>query len=147
MSLYNMLFDIDASAPALLAHLGITADDVPRFRDCFIEDDKICLYTRMGGGNRGHWDYSDEEEGPECSCPGCRARHFLPTLPGYLYNEDDDFDCTYASYYYALPAQGIAAGAGETAQPVRPEGQKPDPKDAPQPFVQPPATNTQEGEE
>jgi hypothetical protein len=100
MSLYNALFGINHLTPMLLGFLGVKADDVPRFRDCYIEDGKIVLHTRMGGGNRGHWDYADGEGGPDCSCPGCRAAYFLTSIPGYLRNEDDDFDCTYASYYY-----------------------------------------------
>ena len=100
MSLYNALFGVNPYAGLLLGFLGTSHDQVPRFRDCYIEDGRIVLYTRMGGGNRGHWDYSETEEGPDCECPGCIAENYLPTLPGYLYNEDDDFDCTYASYYY-----------------------------------------------
>jgi hypothetical protein len=100
MSLYNALFGVNQFAPMLLGFLGVNAEDVPRFRDCYIEDGRIVVYTRMGGGNRGHWDYEDCEEGPDCPCPGCRAGYFLTSVPGYLYDSDDSFDCTYASYYY-----------------------------------------------
>ena len=34
MSLYNMLFGVNRAAPVLLATLGLTESDVPRFRDC-----------------------------------------------------------------------------------------------------------------
>ena len=101
MSLYNMLFGVNPHAPMLLGFLGTEPDKIPRFRDCYVKDGMIVVYTRMGGGNRGHWEYSsDTEAGPNCQCAGCIAEHYLPTLPGYVRDEDDDFDCTYASYYY-----------------------------------------------
>lgn len=90
MSLYNVLFGVNAAAPVLLAMLGIDANDVPRFRDCFLSEDrkKIVIHTRTGGGNR---------EGYE------DGNNFLQGLPGYERDEDDDFDCTYANFYYAVP--------------------------------------------
>ena len=50
MSLYNMLFGVDERAPALLACLGLTFSDIPRFRDCYLRDNCIVVYTRTGGG-------------------------------------------------------------------------------------------------
>lgn len=90
MSLYNMLFGMNAAAPVLLAMLGIDANDVPRFRDCFLSEDRkqIIIHTRTGGGNRD--DYEDENSS-------------LQSLPGYQGDEDDDFDCTYANFRYAVP--------------------------------------------
>lgn len=109
MSLYNMLFGVNAGAPLLLATLGLNVGDVPRFRDCYIEGDKIVIYTRTGGGNR---DYYDSEQ----SCRDCYPEYFegadTPSGPWnsdlqeneyYLYDEDDDFDCTYASFYFRFP--------------------------------------------
>jgi hypothetical protein len=116
VSLYNILHGVDPDAEALLAHLGTTRGAVPRFRDCYIEDGKICLYTRMGGGNRGHWDMYETDPGANCDCPGCIAERYLPTLPGYLYNEDDDWDSTYANYYYALPASADTLPKGQDAK-------------------------------
>jgi hypothetical protein len=107
MSLYNMLFGVNPHAPMLLGFLGTTMEQVPRFRDCYVHDGHIVIYTRMGGGNRGHWDSSDTEAGPECQCCGCIAAHYMPSLPGYVRDEDDDFDCTYASYYYK-PCETVA---------------------------------------
>jgi hypothetical protein len=62
-------------------------DTYPRFRDCYIEDDKICIYTRVGGGNR-NCGYGEEE---------------LYKHPNFLTTEDDDYDSTYASYYFSVP--------------------------------------------
>ena len=89
MSLYNMLFGRNPSADILLAMLGITQADVPRFRDCFLDDkNHIVIHTRTGGGNRD--DYETENDA-------------LTEVPGYISNSDDDFDCTYADFLYAIP--------------------------------------------
>lgn len=85
MGLYNALFGVNPSAPLLLAMLGITEADVPRFRDCYIVGDLICIHTRTGGGNREY--YQDQND-------------HLTTLVGYVRDDDDSFDCTYADFYF-----------------------------------------------
>lgn len=117
MSLYNMLFGVNSASPILLATLGLTSDDVPRFRDCYIDDGKIVIYTRTGGGNR---DYYESEE----SCRSNYPEYFnegdeppagpwnetLTENPHYLYDQDDDFDSTYANFYFKFPdeyAEGL----------------------------------------
>lgn len=87
--LYNVLFGQSEHAPALLLALGIEADAVPRYRDCYINKEKhIVIYTRVGGGNRD--DYEEEIK-------------FLRSLPGFLFDEDDSFDNTYALFHYEVP--------------------------------------------
>lgn len=107
MSFYSLFFGKNPQSALLLATIGLREHDVPRFRDVHIGERQgkptIEVYTRMGGGNRGHWDSYDGEGGPECPCPGCRADYFLRSVPGFLYDEDDDFDSTYATYHYAVP--------------------------------------------
>lgn len=93
MSLYNMLFGTNNAAPVLLAALGVTAGDVPRFRDCFISGDEIVIHTRTGGGNREAY---EEENDALCAHP-C-----------YLRDEDDDFDSTYANFYFKFPEEYAA---------------------------------------
>lgn len=93
MSLYNMLFGSNPAGPVILATLGLAPDDVGRYRDCYVErvsegEYRIVVHTRNGGGNRE--DYEDVFEA-------------LSDHPLYLGNEDDDFDCTYADIYFALP--------------------------------------------
>jgi hypothetical protein len=69
----------------LLAVLGKTQDDFGRFRCVGIEDNKICVRARIGGGNREAY------------------RHVFMEMqkhPLYVYDEDDDFDCTYAYLYF-----------------------------------------------
>lgn len=92
MSLYNALFGFNPFAGILLSFVGITPDDVPRFRDCYAEDGKIVVYTRTGGGNREEYEGSND---------------WMTTVAGYVRDEDDDFDCTYAKFYYK-PSDDVA---------------------------------------
>lgn len=46
MSLYNMMFGSNPAADVILATLGLTKADTGRFRDCFIADGEIAVYTR-----------------------------------------------------------------------------------------------------
>lgn len=86
MSLYNMLFGKNPNTEVLLAILGLKEADVQRFRDCGFDDKGIYIYTRTGGGNREG--YPNEK---------------LTSSPYYLSDTDDDFDCTYATYYFKFP--------------------------------------------
>lgn len=86
MSLYNMLHGVNPMAQVLLAALGIDRGDVPRFRDCYWNGEHICIYTRTGGGNRE--DYESENTA-------------LTLRDGYVRDEDDEFDSTYATFYFA----------------------------------------------
>lgn len=89
MSLYNALFGTNPAASTLLDLLGLKPGNFYRFRDCYLTDnDEIAVYTRGGGGNR-------EDNTTDV------AGH-----PNYLRDEDDDFDCTYATYYFSLPEAG-----------------------------------------
>lgn len=115
MSLYNMLFGVNAAAPVLMAMLGIDANDVPRFRDCYLtEDKKIAIHTRTGGGNRDMYEHPDRsrenypeyyEAGKESEWPSGPWNSDLRKLPGFQYDEDDDFDSTYATFYFDVPEQ------------------------------------------
>lgn len=91
MSLYNELFGVNPAALFVLPLLGEKhPDEYPRFRDCYVtEDNNIAVYTRVGGGNRG-CGYGEEE---------------LYKHPNFLYTEDDDFDETYATYYFSVPEE------------------------------------------
>lgn len=89
MSMYNMLFGTNPAAGKLLAALGTTMGDVPRFRDAYLDEDGIVIYTRTGGNNREY--YENEIDA-------------LRNLPGFVSEEDDDFDNTYAYFHYTVPA-------------------------------------------
>lgn len=95
MSLYNMLFGRNPAARLLLAMLDLTEADVGRFRDCYLGRDeetkklRICIYTRNGGGNRDGYEAVTAK---------------LQALPTYVKDYDDDYDCTYATYEFNVPA-------------------------------------------
>ena len=93
MSLYTLLFGVDDAAPVLLAALGLTRGDVPRFRDCYLDGDHIVIHTRTGGGNRDAY-----EEGNAA----------LAAHPCYLRDADDDFDSTYADFTFRFPEEYAA---------------------------------------
>lgn len=114
MSIYGMLFKMNNATPVLLAMLGLKEEDVPRLRDCYIDGEKIVIYTRTGGGNR---DYYDSEE----SCRANYPEYFdgkdnptgpwnstLTANPYFLYDEDSDFDSTYAYFYFKVPKEYVA---------------------------------------
>lgn len=167
MSLYNAIFGTNPVADVLLATLGLTRSDVGRFRDAFISDGTIAVYTRNGGGNRScvheenpeyghetckHDQVIEKEEFAEyeatqqeieahpewkvynifigskrlvqlptkvinkyyvcahpdsidCTCYGCCASYRLPAHPLYIRDQDDDFDCTYATFYFKFPEE------------------------------------------
>lgn len=88
MSLYNLMFGKNAWSDVILAVLDLRETDIERFRDSSVDFDnrQIVIMTRTGGGNRE--EYANEK---------------LTSHPCYLYDEDDDFDCTYAYYYFKLP--------------------------------------------
>lgn len=39
----------------------------------------------------------------DCACPGCIIEYRLPQHPNYKYDEDDQFDSTYATIYFSFP--------------------------------------------
>jgi hypothetical protein len=110
MSLYNALFGKNPLSTTFLKVLGLTEDKVPRFRDCYLDDDRIVVYTRTGGGNR---DYYENEE----SCRENFPEYFgegkeepdgpwnddLRAHPCFISDEDSDFDSTYAYFYFKYP--------------------------------------------
>ena len=88
MGMYNMVFGTNPAAPAILATLGLTVHDVGRFRDCFVANGEIAVYTRNGGGNRETYQPVIDK----------LAQH-----PCYLRDVDDEFDSTYATIYFRFP--------------------------------------------
>lgn len=113
MSLYNLLHGHNPAAPLLLAMIDMDQPNGKwhsgRFRDVYLNEDgtRIILYTRNGGGNRQHW-YDDVEPGAACGCPGCTIKYHLPLHPNFLFDRDDDFDCTYAYIEFSVPEQFLS---------------------------------------
>ena len=71
----------------IMPMLGRHEDEYPRFRDCFIEDDKIAIYTRVGGPNR-NCGYGEEE---------------LYEDPNFIRTYDGTYDNTYGTYLFNVP--------------------------------------------
>lgn len=93
MSLYNMVHGTSNQLPIVLHLLGKTPDDFRRFRDAWVEKNaagqlRFVVYTRCGGGNRDDYEGMFEE---------------MRAHPLYMGDEDDDFDCTYASVFFRVP--------------------------------------------
>lgn len=87
MSLYNMINGVNPATFIFLPMLGKHPDEYPRFRDCFINDGMIEVYTRVGGNNRNSG-YGEEE---------------LYKHPNFVETYDDDFDNTYGTYVFSVP--------------------------------------------
>lgn len=90
MSLYNMLFGENRSQSAFLfSLLELTPADCGRYRDIYVTSTHIVIHTRNGGGNREDYEHVFDN----------LSEHDL-----YDYDEDDDFDSTYANIYFRHPA-------------------------------------------
>lgn len=88
MSLYNMINGVNPAIFFILPMLGEKhPNNYPRFRDCFIDNNEIHVYTRVGGGNR-NCGFGEEE---------------LQQHPNYLRDFDDEEDSTYATYVFSIP--------------------------------------------
>lgn len=108
MSLYNAIFGANPVGPALVALIGeYRPIDVGRFRDAWVEhegdDLLIRVHTRNGGGNREDYDDPSMQE-----------------HPWYVRDADDDFDSTYADYWFrpdlAALDPNVASALVEMAQ-------------------------------
>ena len=106
MSFYNILYGTSVTATFVLQMLEISSEVIPRFRDAWIEwknkDNKIpqiCIYTRTGGGNRTIYDIQKGAD-QKLLTPN---NDDLRKLPGYIIDIDDDYDNTYAKFYYKVP--------------------------------------------
>lgn len=90
MSLYNMLFGMNGQTDLLLAVIGLKQNDIQRFRDVSVDGDRIAVYTRTGGNNREVY-------------PNLEMRK----LSTWVGSADDDFDNTYCTDNFKIPAEFI----------------------------------------
>ena len=86
--MYNMLFGVNPNSNFILETLGLTREMTGRFRDCFVVNGEIAIYTRNGGSNRTEF---------------AEVFNFLRKSPYYLRDENDEFDNTYATIYFKFP--------------------------------------------
>ena len=49
MGMYNLLFGMNKFSELILGMIHLRKEDVGRFRDTYIDGDKIVVYTRNGG--------------------------------------------------------------------------------------------------
>lgn len=87
--LYNA---INGHSPACLLLAPMLTEEnpqsfFPRFRDCFLDGERIVIFTRVGGGNRSEG-YGEEK---------------LYAMPTFARTYDDDFDSTYGYYEFGVP--------------------------------------------
>lgn len=133
MSLYGAIFGKNPLSALVLEALGVGEADVPRFRDAYYdgEGNRLVIHTRTGGGNRDFYEHEDRcrAEYPEYftgeNQPEGPWNADLRKIPGFLYDADDDYDCTYADWYYSVPeafapifSELKALGAGSEAKPA-----------------------------
>lgn len=104
MSLYNMMFGYSPLAGVTLSALNLTPNDIPRFRDAWFDADadRLVVYTRTGGGNRMYYGQPDGYDNADFEGP---FNSDLEAHPNYIYDEDDDYDCTYAYFYFSVPEE------------------------------------------
>jgi hypothetical protein len=112
-----MVHGTQDTAAVALGLLGIGIGDVPRFRDAWLvshpSGPRVVIHTRTGGGNRDYYDSEERcrdefperfgRDGEDDPCGPWNAD--LRALPGFLYDEDEEFDCTYANFYFKVPEE------------------------------------------
>lgn len=98
MTSFNMVAGYNKLAPLVLHALNLEHEQVPRFRDAYLEIDergrpKLVLLTRTGGG--GRLSYVEENK-------------TLSGLVGFISDHDDDFDPTFAHWKFEVPPNADA---------------------------------------
>lgn len=89
---YNTLFGEHGNTEEFLKILGITLEEIPRFRSCYWNGEYIVIHTRTGGGNREYYQ---------------EMNNHLTTIKGYSHDEDMEFDNTYADFYFNPPKETL----------------------------------------
>lgn len=85
-----MMYGVNPAAFLVLPMLGRHASEYPRFRDCFLNEEKqIVVLTRVGGNNR-NCGYGEE---------------VLYKDPNFVKTYDDEFDSTYGYYVFNVPKE------------------------------------------
>jgi hypothetical protein len=100
MSMYHMMCKANPAAGRLLGIINLDHATIPRLRDVWANADmtEVTVLTRTGGGNRAA--YNDENTG-------------LSLHPLFLRTADEEWDSTYATFVFTLPAEGAASMRAE----------------------------------
>jgi hypothetical protein len=85
--MYNLVNGFNPACVWIMPMLGRKQEEYPRFRDCFVENGNIAIYTRVGGNNR-NCGFGEEK---------------LYSDPDFIKTYDDGFDETYATYLFRVP--------------------------------------------
>lgn len=80
--------------------VGLDPDKIPRLRGAGVQKTehgyRIIIHTRTGGGNRKDYEVADYVLAGD-------SNPYMRTSPYYCRDEDDEFDCTYANFFYRIP--------------------------------------------
>lgn len=98
MSLYNLMFGQSEYSTSILATLGLTKESVGRFRDCFVADGEIAVYTRNGGGNRMCWHLDTPQYGEKGCKHTVRKEDVMETI-NVPKGEADNYPKKYNVFY------------------------------------------------
>lgn len=95
MSMYNMINGYNPSVQLALVLLEINPKDISRFRDAYIDikNEQIVIFTRTGG-SKDPETYDNR---------ACFPNDILENHKLFISTKDDDFDPTYAYYYFKIP--------------------------------------------
>lgn len=107
MSLYNIICKGNPAAGRLLALIDLDPNRIPRLRDVYFRTPNwVVVFTRTGGGNREHYQVGNE---------------VLRQHPLFDSDWDDDFDCTFAHWWYKISEEQVKELEGEIleAEPER----------------------------
>lgn len=123
--MYNLIMGDGHEADRGAILLGLLGNPpVARYRDAWVEKGNdglpvIAIYTRQGGGNRQCYCedefYSGSHPDPASSCG---SNEILQAHDLYIRDEDDDFDCTYATFYFRVPVEAAGILAEIAQEPV-----------------------------
>lgn len=97
MGLYNIIHGSNKYSEIILQVLNLELDEVARFRDAWIEDDKIIIYNRCGAGNK------NDRKLNKTGCPEYWNQIRDHSL--YIKDYEDDFDSTYTYTEFKIPEE------------------------------------------
>jgi hypothetical protein len=111
MSLYNAICGVNLFAFPLLEILWTDMQSVPRFRDCYVDEDgHIVILTKTGGERRASYENPEAWQAnadnltlwdkPACEGPW---NEDLRKIPGFIEDKDDGYDSNFAYFYYSSP--------------------------------------------
>jgi|GEM_PF-3587910 len=134
MGFYNAMHGRNQLAPELLKLAGLLPEEIPRFRDAWLKEGKVVIFTRTGGGNdecdcddtdeswRLHaLDRSVKYEGKmhDSECYWMMNRK-LEKKANFVLFRYDEYDSTYAYFTFnPVPGMEQLAALVEAAQSPR----------------------------